>query len=165
MDPSPRPPRDVPPIEHSAVPEEVLRSRYSVHRERHEAGDWVGLGELFAEDASYLDSVWGWSHGAEAIRAFLAASMRGLDDWRFPIHAVAIDASRGVVLNHWSNLLPGRRPDGGAYEVPGSSVLAYRPDGLLARQMDLFDTRWMMRTIDEWIADHDGALPYPEAGN
>ena len=34
-------------------------------------------------------------------------------------------------------------------------------DGRISRQMDLFDTKWMMRVIKEWIDDHDGALPYP----
>jgi hypothetical protein len=28
--------------------------------------------------------------------------------------------------------------------------------------MDLFDTKWMMREIEQWVADHDGALPYPD---
>ena len=143
------------------VAEGELARLYRHHRALHEAGDWVGLGELFAPDASYLDSVWGWSHGAERITAFLEASMRGLDDWSFPICAVAYDSDRGAVLNHWLNRLPGERPDGTHYDVPGSSLIAFDVDGLIVRQMDLFDTRWMMRTIDEWVADHDGALPYP----
>lgn len=157
----PHPARDVPPITYTALPEDELKRLYAQHRDRHEAGDWIGLGDLFAPDASYLDSVWGWSHGVERIRAFLEASMRGLDDWSFPIQAVAYDSERGVVLNHWVNRLPDTRPDGTHYDVPGSSVLAFDGDGLLARQMDLFDTRWMMRTIEEWVGDHDGALPYP----
>ncbi len=144
--------------------EDELRAVYERHRRLHEAGDWVGLGDLFTEDARYLDSVYGWSEGLPAVRAFLAASMRGLDDWSFPIHAVAYDVGTGRILNHWSNRLPGTRPDGSHYEVPGASVLTYAGDGLLSCQMDLFDTRWMRRVIEEWSADHDGALPYPAPG-
>ena len=143
------------------VDETELRDFYARHRALHEAGDWNGLGDLFTDDASYLDSVYGWSHGLPAIRAFLEESMRGLDDWSFPIHAVAYDTEHGVILNHWVNRLPGTRADGSCYEVPGASVLTYAGDGRISRQMDLFDTAWMMRTIKEWVSDHDGALPYP----
>ncbi|MFZ4519161.1 MAG: nuclear transport factor 2 family protein [Microthrixaceae bacterium] len=141
--------------------ETELAAFYARHRALHEAGDWTGLGDLFTEDASYLDSVYGWSHGLPAIRAFLEESMRGLDEWTFPIHAVAYDTDTGTILNHWHNRLPGTRPDGTFYEVPGASVLTYAGDGRISRQMDLFDTKWMMRVVKEWIADHDGALPYP----
>ena len=142
--------------------EDELRDFYAQHRARHEAGDWEGLGDLFTEDASYLDSVYGWSHGLPAIRAFLKESMTGLDDWSFPISAVAYDTEHGVILNHWVNRLPGTRADGSYYDVPGASVLTYAGEGRISRQMDLFDTRWMMREIKAWIADHDGALPYPD---
>lgn len=141
--------------------ESELRDFYARHRALHEAGDWDGLGDLFTEDASYLDSVYGWSHGLPAIRKFLTKSMNGLDDWSFPISAVAYDTEHGVILNHWVNRLPGTRPDGTFYDVPGASVLTYAGDGRISRQMDLFDTAWMMREIDAWISDHDGALPYP----
>lgn len=138
-----------------------LLARYGEHRKLHEAGNWTGLAELFGSDASYLDSVYGWTHGRDAIREFLSRSMKGLDEWEFPISAVAADASNATVLNHWNNRLPGRRPDGSTYDVPGASVITYDTDGLIVRQMDLFDTALMMRTIDEWSTDHDGAVPYP----
>ena len=141
--------------------EAELREFYARHRERHEAGDWTGLGDLFAEGASCLDSVYGWSHGLPAIRAFLERSMDGLDEWSFPIRAVAYDTANGVILNHWVNRLPGTRPDGTYYDVPGASVLTYAGGGRIRRQMDLFDTAWMMREIQAWIDDHDGDLPYP----
>ena len=141
--------------------EQELLALYGRHRALHEAGDWVGLGDLFAEQSSYLDSVYGWSHGRDAIRAFLADSMRGLDEWTFPISAVAADVGTSTVLNHWHNRLPGTRPDGGHYEVPGASVITFGPDGLITRQMDLFDTAWIMREIEQWTNDHDGRVPYP----
>lgn len=144
--------------------ERSLTEAYARHRALHEAADWVGLAELFADDASYLDSVYGWSHGRDTIRTFLEDSMRGLEGWSFPIHAVAVDAEHATVLNHWTNRLPGSRPDGSSYDVPGASVITYDADALITRQMDLFDTGRMMRVIDEWSADHDGALPYPSPG-
>jgi hypothetical protein len=90
--------------------------------------------------------------------------MRGLDDWSFPISAVAYDTEHGANMTHGVNRLPGTRPERSFYEVPGASVLTYAGGGRISRQMDLFDTAWMMREIKEWIADHDGALPYPAPG-
>lgn len=142
--------------------EDELWAFYARHRELHERGDWSGLGELFTDDASYSDPVYGWSHGIAAIRRFLRRSMRGLDEWTFPISAVAVDVEHGVILNHWTNRLPGTRSDGTHYDVPGASVLTYAGDGRMSRQMDLFDTALMWKEIDAWIADHDGALPYPD---
>jgi ketosteroid isomerase-like protein len=142
------------------VPEDDLLALYARHRALHERGDWVGLADLFTEDGSYLDSVYGWSHGREDIRAFLRRSMTGLEEWTFPIHAVAFDTAHGVILNHWVNRLPGTRPDGSHYEVPGASVITWSDGGLVSRQMDLFDTAWMMRVVQEWVDDHDGATPY-----
>jgi hypothetical protein len=144
-----------------AVELSELEAVYARHRELHEAADWEGLGDLFTEDASYLDSVYGWQHGLPTIRKFLADSMRGLDDWGFPILAVAYDTDSGTILNHWMNRLPGTRPDGTFYDVPGASVITYAGDGKISRQMDLFDTARMFAAIEEWSADHDGAKPYP----
>lgn len=143
------------------VDQAELEAIYARHRALHEAADWEGLGDLFTEDASYLDSVYGWSHGLPAIRKFLADSMRGLEEWSFPIHAVAYDTETGTILNHWVNRLPGTRPNGTFYDVPGASVLTYAGNGKISRQMDLFDTAWMFRAIKEWSDDHDGAVPYP----
>jgi limonene-1,2-epoxide hydrolase len=138
-----------------------LQACYARHRQRHDAGDWVGLGELFTEDGSYFDAIYRWSHGHAAVRAFLERSMRGLDEWEFPIHAVGYDADSGTILTHWTNRLPGLRPDGTHYDVPGVSVITYGGGGLISRQMDLYDTGEMMRTIEQWSTDHGGALPYP----
>jgi hypothetical protein len=141
--------------------EPELRGFYDRHRQRHEAGDWDGLGDLFTDDSSYFDTIWGWSHGIEAVRTFLHDSMLGLDDWAFPIHAVGYDVETGTVFTHWTNRLPGERPDGGHYDVPGVSVITYAGGGRMSRQMDLYDSKAMMRVIGEWTDDHDGALPYP----
>lgn len=139
----------------------VLEATYSRHRRRHDAGDWVGLADLWTPDGSYFDAIYRWSHGRDAVRGFLERSMRGLDDWEFPIHAVGYDPEAGAVLTHWTNRLPDRRPDGGRYDVPGVSVISVTADGQVSRQMDLYDTGAMMRTIEQWSVDHGGALPYP----
>lgn len=145
-----------------AVDETELRDTYARHRAYHEAGDWEALGDLFTEDASYLDAVYGWNHGLSDIRTFLRESMAGLDDWEFPIEAVAYDLDNGVIITHWLNRLPDTRADGSHYDVPGTSVITYAGGGRISRQMDLYDTGALKKVMAEWIADHDGRLPYPD---
>ena len=90
-------------------------------RKRIVAGEapWSALADYFTEDAVYIDSAWGRYEGRDAILTFMDASMAGLNDWVFPEHWTMADGDR--VVSYWSNILPGKRPDGSAYEVPGIS--------------------------------------------
>ena len=86
---------------------------YVALRARIEAGDatWIDLADFFTDDAVYIDPAWGRIQGIEEIRAFLVDSMRGLEDWRFPIRFTAIDGDDVVTV--WDQVLPGparRRP-------------------------------------------------------
>jgi len=55
-------------------------------RDRIEGGElpWSALADYFTENAVYIDSAWGRFEGLSAIRQFMADSMMGLEDWRFP---------------------------------------------------------------------------------
>jgi hypothetical protein len=111
------------------------------------AGVWDILADGFAEDATYLDSFYGETQGREAIRAFLKKSMEGIEHWSFPVVWTVI--GEGKVVTHWLNRLPGNRPDGSYYEFPGVSCIIYGPDGLITRQMDMYDTMIAMRVVME----------------
>jgi len=125
-----------------------LQSFYELHNARHEASDWKGLGDLFTDDGSYFDVIWGWSHGKEAIHTFLHDSMQGLDDWTFPIHFVLMGGDR--IVTHWHNQLPGTRADGSRYETPGASIITYAGDGRMSQQMDLYDSKAILKVMKEW---------------
>jgi ketosteroid isomerase-like protein len=101
------------------------------------SGSWETLADLFADDASYYDVFYGWMYGKDAIRRFLRDSMKGIEDWSFPVQWTVVGEGRVVV--HWLNRLPGTRPDGTHYEFPGTSSITYDANGKIAQQMDLYD--------------------------
>ena len=88
-------------------------------RRRIEAGDatWLDLAAFFTDDAVYVDPAWGRIQGIDEIRSFLVESMRGLEDWRFPIRFTAIDGDEVVTV--WDQVLPGQRPDGRRFRQTG----------------------------------------------
>ena len=98
-------------------------------RRRIEAGDatWLDLAAFFTDDAVYVDPAWGRIQGIDEIRSFLVESMRGLEDWRFPIRFTAIDGDEVVTV--WTRCCPGQRPDGRRFRQTGVSLLQYAGDG------------------------------------
>jgi hypothetical protein len=115
----------------------VARGNYS--------GAWDSLADRFAEDASYYDVFYGWMYGRDAIRDFLKRSMKGIEDWSFPVQWQVV--GEGRVVTHWLNRLPGRRPDGTYHEFPGMSAITYGPDGLIRQQIDIYDGIAAIRTV------------------
>jgi ketosteroid isomerase-like protein len=111
------------------------------------SGAWDRLADLFADDATYSDVFYGHMRGKEAIRDFLRRSMKGIEDWSFPVQWTEIGEGRVVV--HWMNRLPKRRRDGSPYEFPGISVITYDAAGRIASQMDLYDGLSALRIIAE----------------
>ena len=131
-------------------PEAEVRAtvdRYVALRASIEAGErtWTDLAELFTDDAVYVDPAWGRIQGIEAIRAFFDESMRGLEDWRFPIRFVAVEGDEVVTV--WSQVLPGRRPDGGTYEQTGVSLLRYAGDGRFDFEEDLLNMTHVLEDL------------------
>jgi ketosteroid isomerase-like protein len=98
---------------------------------------WVDLADFFTDDAVYIDPAWGRIQGIDEIRAFLVDSMRGLEDWRFPMRFAAIEGDDVVTV--WSQILPGARDDGQPYRQTGVSILRYAGDGRFSYEEDLLN--------------------------
>ena len=113
--------------------------RYLALRASIEAGDndWPDLADLFTDDVVYIDPAWGRIQGVDEVRAFMDESMRGLEDWNFPVEYTAIDGDTVVVK--WTQQLPGTRPDGTRYEQSGYSTLVYAGDGKFSYEEDLLN--------------------------
>jgi ketosteroid isomerase-like protein len=120
---------------------------YVALRERIEAGDatWLDLADFFTDDAVYIDPAWGRIQGIDEIRTFLVDSMRGLEDWRFPIRTVAIEGDD--VITVWSQILPGQRDDGTPYQQTGVSLLRYAGDGKFSREEDLLNMAHVLEDL------------------
>lgn len=126
---------------------EESAQRYVELRERIERGDapWTDLATMFTDDAVYIDAAWGRIEGVDAIRQFLDESMRGLEDWSFPIDATAVTGDLAMIK--WVQQLPGRRPDGGRWEQSGVSTLRYAGDGRFDYQEDLLNMAHVLEDL------------------
>jgi limonene-1,2-epoxide hydrolase len=112
--------------------------------ERHEA-TWTDLAQMFTDDAVYIDPAWGRIQGIDELRTFFDESMRGLEDWDFPIEFTAIDGDSVVVK--WVQQLPGTRPDGSRYEQSGVSTLVYAGDGKFSYEEDLLNMTHVLEDL------------------
>lgn len=106
---------------------------YLALRAAIEAGEatWTDLAAFFTEDAVYIDPAWGRIEGVDEIRRFLDESMRGLEDWRFPVTAAAVDGDR--LLVRWTQILPT------GHQESGSSTLRYAGGGRFDYEEDLLN--------------------------
>jgi len=120
---------------------------------------WEALSDLFTEDATFIDPSWGRSVGREAISQFMHESMQGLEGWTFPNEWTAIDGNHVIIK--FLNRLPGQRPDGTYYEVPGVQVLDYAGGGRFSREEDIFNMAHIMEVIQEsgWVPGPDVKAP------
>jgi ketosteroid isomerase-like protein len=116
-------------------------------RERIDAGEatWIDLADLFTDDAVYIDPAWGRVQGIGKIREFLVESMRGLEDWRFPVQLAAIEGDDVVTV--WRQVLPGQRPDGRPFEQTGVSLLRYAGDGKFSFEEDILNMHHVLEDL------------------
>lgn len=135
-------------------------AEYVALRARIEGGEatWTDLGRFFTDDVVYIDPAWGRVEGIDEIRAFLDESMRGLEDWRFPIELTAINGDDVVI--RWTQVLPsGKRQS-------GMSTLLYAGDRKFDYEEDLLN---MVHVLEDLQADGwrpgPGFRPPPDAPN
>jgi hypothetical protein len=116
-------------------------------RRRIEAGDatWIDLAQFFTDDAVYVDPAWGRVQGIDGIREFLVDSMKGLEDWRFPIRLTAIEGDQVVTV--WDQVLPGERPDGGRFSQTGVSLLQYAGNGQFCFEEDILNMAHVLEDL------------------
>lgn len=122
---------------------------YLALRARIDAGEatWIDLAEIFTDDATYIDPAWGRIQGIDEIQEFLVESMRGLEDWRFPVSFAAIEGDDVVIT--WRQLLPGQRADGSPYQQTGVSLLRYAGHGKFSFEEDLLNMTHVLEDLAE----------------
>ena len=120
---------------------------YCALRERIELGEatWIDLADVFTDDVVFIDPAWGRVEGITELRSFLVDSMKGLEDWSFPIEFVAIDGDNVVIK--WIQQLPGTRPDGTRYQQSGSSTMIYAGDGKFRYEEDLLNMAHVLEDL------------------
>jgi ketosteroid isomerase-like protein len=143
---------------------EATVDRYCDLRERIERGeaDWTDLAQMFTDDVVFIDPAWGRVEGIDELRTFLSDSMKGLEDWSFPIEFTAIDGDDVVIK--WVQLLPGTRPDGSRYQQSGCSTLIYAGDGKFRYEEDLLNMSHVLEDLaaSGWRPGEGFNAPPPE---
>jgi ketosteroid isomerase-like protein len=120
---------------------------YTELRAAIERGDkhWVDLATMFTDDVVYIDPAWGRIEGRDELETFLDESMRGLEDWEFPVEFTAIAGDTVVVK--WFQILPGTKPDGSRWQQSGISTLVYAGDGLFNYEEDLLNMAHVLEDL------------------
>lgn len=130
---------------------QAVVERYCELRRRIEEGlepDGFGaLADLYTDDAVYVDAAWGRIEGKTAIAHWLEHSMVGLGDWRFPIEFTAIEGDDVVVK--WTQIIPGKRPDGSPFTQSAYSRLRYAGDGKFSYEEDLYNMAHVLDDLTE----------------
>ena len=129
------------------------------------SGDWNPWADLFTEDATYIEHLYGTLGGREAIRTWITTTMAqpvNRDMQFFPIEWYVIDGNR-VVAYCWNvfDPLPGMT---GEYKFAVAVVLEYAGDGLWSLEEDIYNAKETDAVLARFLEDaakagHDLAPP------
>ena len=116
--------------------------------------EWGWIADRFyAPDCQYLCEYGGTMRVLATSRDEVRAThygrdmLVGWDHWSFPIEGWTVKGQQ--IVTQWWNRGPGQRPDGSYYQTPGVSIITLGDDGLITRQLDLFDLAHQMHLCDE----------------
>jgi hypothetical protein len=124
--------------------EDFIQRWMDANREAERKGDWKGLAEFFAPDATY-----GWNIGPkedvmcvgrDEIREIaLGYEMAGLEGWSYPYQKVIIDDKIGEVVGFWKQVATDADGTQATIYGIGGSWFRLNADGLIEWQRDFFD--------------------------
>lgn len=133
----------MPPIPRDRLDDWVERW-LEANREAERKGDWRGLAEFYADDATY-----GWNIGPkedvmcvgkDEIRDIaLGLEMEGLENWVYEYQKVLVDDRQGEIVGFWKQIA--NKSDGTTAEIYGIGGSWFRLNEqlLIEWQRDFFD--------------------------
>lgn len=133
-----------------------------------ESGDWNLFADLFTEDATYVEHLYGDFTGREAIRKWIVPTMTTAPGcWMpwFPPTWHVVDEERGRIICEIRNQMqdPG---DGSIHEATNITILDYAGDDLFSREEDVYNPAKFVDMIAGWgraALDNDGLPDGAEA--
>jgi hypothetical protein len=136
---------------------EIDRAFTEYQRRAAEAGatgDWSIWSELFTEDATYVEHLYGEFSGRQAIHDWISTTMSeypGSDMPEFPIEWYVIDEERGwVVCQVWNRMRdPG---DGSIHQEYNFTLLKYAGDGKWSYEEDIYNPLRFGTMLTGWEA-------------
>jgi hypothetical protein len=132
--------------------EEAFAHYQRVAREAGDAHDWNAWADLFTEDATYIEHLYGEFRGRDAIKAWITKTMStppGSEMPHFPIEWYVIDEARGWVVCCIQNRMedPG---DGQIYQTPNWTLLKYAGNHQWNYEEDIYNPNEFGEMITAW---------------
>ena len=125
-------------------------------------GEWERFADLFAEDATYCEHVYGDFAGREEIRRWIVSTMTtypGSEMVAFPPAWQVYDPPTGRVVCEIRNLMrdPG---DGSVHEASNITILTFDDHGVAVREEDIYNPKKFADMVRDWsqVAREHGTL-------
>jgi hypothetical protein len=140
----------------SPVNENVLQSGFDRYvgavEEIAATGDWARFADLFTEDATYCEHVYGDFTGRAEIRPWIVATMTtfpGSEMVAFPPAWFVLDPPTNRVICEIRNIMrdPG---DGSVHEASNITILTFDDDGGLVREEDIYNPQKFADMVRVW---------------
>ena len=92
-----------------------------------DGGDYTLLPDLFADDATLVDPIFGTFQGIEAIRGFMAKMVREVGDLKMHFRVLEVAGAGEVAWAQWIAVSPSGEINGcGLYKVRDGKLTYYR---------------------------------------
>ena len=134
--------------------EEALELYRKTALEAGTTGKWDAWADLFTEDATYIEHLFGTLGGREAIRRWIVTTMaqNPNDQMKyFPMEWYMIDEERGwIVCQVWNRMVdPG---DGSCHQAYNFTLLKYAGNGKWSYEEDIYNPAHFQEMIRGWFA-------------
>jgi uncharacterized protein (TIGR02246 family) len=129
-------------------------------------GDWSAFADLFTEDATYCEHVYGDFSGRDEIRDWIVKTMTtypGSEMVAFPPAWSILDPETSRVVCEIRNVMrdPG---DGSVHEATNITILTYAGNGLWSREEDVYNPQKFADMMLGWSKAARANDTLPEEG-
>lgn len=126
-------------------------------------GDWEHFVQLFTEDATYDEHVYGHFEGHDQIRSWVTRTMGSFPGnamTSFPMKWAIVDTERGWIVCDVRNVMPDPG-DGSVHEASNITILRYAGNLRFHNEEDAYNPMNFLTMVKEWalVAKQHGQLP------